>query len=58
MEVVRRLVLDAGEFGHDYDRGRWPIWRDWVAGAAQIPSRGIALERLQLLGALRDASGG
>jgi hypothetical protein len=59
MEAVRRLVLDAGEFGHeDYDRDRWPIWRDWVAGAAQIPSRAIALERLQLLGALADASGG
>jgi hypothetical protein len=57
MEDVRRLVLDAGEFGHeDYDRDRWPIWRDWVAGAAQIPSRAIALERLQLLGALTDAS--
>jgi hypothetical protein len=59
MEVVRRLVLDAGEFGHeDYDRDRWPTWRDWVAGAAQIPSRAVALERLQLLGALTDASDG
>ncbi len=48
MEVVRRLVLDAGEFGHeDYDRDRWPTWRDWVAGTAQIPSRAIALERLR-----------
>ena len=51
MEVVRRLVLDAGEFGHeDYDRDRWPTWRDWVAGAAQIPSRAIALERLRTPG--------
>jgi hypothetical protein len=57
MEAVRRLVLDDGEFGHeDYDRDLWPIWRDWAAGAAQIPSRAIALEGLRLLGALADAS--
>ena len=59
MEVVRRLVLDAGEFDHeDYDRDRWPVWRDWAAGAARIPSRAIALERLRLLGAVTDASEG
>jgi hypothetical protein len=57
LEVVRGLVLDAGEFDHeDYDRDRWPVWRDWVAGAAQIPSRAIALERLRLLGVLPGAS--
>ena len=51
MEVVRRLV-DV-EFGHeDYDRDRWPVWRDWAAGAAQSPSRAVALERLELLGVL------
>ena len=50
LEVVRDLVVDAGEFDHeDYDRERWPVWRDWAAGAAQIPSRAIALERLRLL---------
>jgi hypothetical protein len=35
-----------------YDRCRWPAWREWAAGAAQIPSRAIALERLELLGVL------
>ena len=59
LEVVRGLLLDDVEFDHeDYDRGRWPVWREWAAGAAQIPSRAIALERLQLLGALTDASDG
>jgi hypothetical protein len=58
LEVVRGLVLDAGEFDEDYDRDRWPVWRDWAAGAARIPSRAIALERLRLLGVLPDASGG
>ncbi len=59
MKVVRNLVLDAGEFDHeDYDRDRWPVWRDWAAGAAQRPSRGIALERLQLLGVLSREDGG
>jgi hypothetical protein len=59
LEVVRGLVLDAGEFDHeDYDRDRWPVWRDWVAGAAQVPSRAIALERLRLLGVLPGAGDG
>jgi Phytanoyl-CoA dioxygenase (PhyH) len=59
LEVVRDLVLDAGEFDHeDYDRDRWPVWRDWVAGAAQVPSRAIALERLRLLGVLPGAGDG
>ena len=55
MQAVRNLVLDGAEFDHEnYDRERWPTWRDWAAGAAQIPSRAIALERLQLLGVLTD----
>ncbi len=59
MEAVRRHVVDAGELGRE-DKGqdRWPVWRDWAAGAPRIPSRAIALERLQLLGVLADASGG
>jgi hypothetical protein len=58
LEVVRDLVVGAGEFDHeDYDRDRWPVWRDWAAGAAQIPSRAIALERLRLLGVLTDGDG-
>jgi hypothetical protein len=53
MEVVRRLAMDDVEFDHeDYDRDRWPVWREWVAGAAQIPSRAMAAERLKLLGVL------
>jgi hypothetical protein len=53
MKIVRDLILDGVEFDHeDYDRGRWPVWREWAAGAAQIPSRAIALERLELLGVL------
>jgi hypothetical protein len=53
MQVVRDLVLDDVEFDHeDYDRDRWPLWRDWVAGATAHPSRAIALERLELLGVL------
>ncbi|HVB43332.1 MAG TPA: phytanoyl-CoA dioxygenase family protein [Streptosporangiaceae bacterium] len=59
MEAASRLLLDDVEFGHeDYDRDRWPVWRDWAAGAAQIPSRAIALERLRLLGALAEAGDG
>lgn len=55
LAVVRDLVVDAGEFDHeDYDRGRWPVWRDWAADAAQIPSRAVALERLRLLGVVTD----
>jgi len=51
MAVVRDLV-DV-EFDHeDYDRQRWPVCREWAAGAAHVPSRAIAVERLELLGAL------
>jgi hypothetical protein len=53
MAAVRDMALDGVEFDHeDYDRDRWPVWRDWVAGAGQIPSRLIAVERLRLLGVL------
>jgi hypothetical protein len=53
LEALRRMVLDDVEFDHeDYDRQRWPVWREWVAGAAGIPSREIAKERLELLGVL------
>jgi Phytanoyl-CoA dioxygenase (PhyH) len=59
MAVVRDLVRDSVEFDHeDYDRDRWPVWRDWVIGAAQIPSRAIALERLELLGVLAGQDDG
>jgi hypothetical protein len=59
MKIVRDLILDAAEFDHeDYDKGRWPAWREWAAGAGQIPSRAIALQRLELLGVLAGGDGG
>jgi hypothetical protein len=59
MRIVRDLIRDDVEFGHeDYDRERWPVWREWAAGAAQPPSRAIALERLKLLGVLAGEDGG
>jgi Phytanoyl-CoA dioxygenase (PhyH) len=46
-------AMAAVEFDHeDYDRDRWPVWRDWVAGADRSPSRALAVERLTLLGVL------
>lgn len=56
LAVVRDLAADDVEFDHeDYDRDRWPVWRDWVAGSAGIGSRQIAIERLRLLGVLPPA---
>ena len=53
LRAVRDMVLDDVSGGHeDYDRDRWPVWRDWQAGARDIPSRAIAAERLRLLGVL------
>lgn len=53
MGVVRDFVNDDVEFDHeDYDRDRWPAWREWAAGADQTLSRAIAVERLTLLGVL------
>ncbi len=50
---VRALIEDDVEYDHeDYDRDRFPVWREWVAGAGQVPSRAIAVERLRLLGVL------
>jgi hypothetical protein len=53
MAAVRDLAQDDVEFDHeDYDRQRFPVWSEWAAGAASVPSRGIAVERLRLLGVL------
>ena len=53
MRLVRDMTLDDVEFDHeDYDRDRWPVWREWAAGAAGSPSRALAVERLKLLGVL------
>jgi Phytanoyl-CoA dioxygenase (PhyH) len=58
MDIVRDLIRDGADFDHEnYDRDRWPIWRDWAAGGAKTPSRAIALERLELLGVLTANDG-
>jgi Phytanoyl-CoA dioxygenase (PhyH) len=55
MRLVRDMTLDDVEFDHeDYDRDRWPVWREWAAGAAGSPSRALAVERLRLLGIATD----
>jgi hypothetical protein len=57
MKIVRDLIKDDAEFDHeDYDRDRWPVWRDWVVGAPRILSRAIARERLELLGVLGEGA--
>ncbi|HET7013436.1 MAG TPA: phytanoyl-CoA dioxygenase family protein [Streptosporangiaceae bacterium] len=57
LALVRDLVLDDVEYDHeDYDRERWPVWREWAAGAASSQSRSLAIERLRLLGVLTDGS--
>jgi hypothetical protein len=58
MRVVGELLVDAVEFDHeDHDRQRWPTWSEWEGGAAGIPSRGLAVERLRLLGMLGGEGG-
>ena len=53
--ITRDLVVEAAEFDQvPYDRARWPIWREWVAGAPAIPSRLLAVQRLRLLGVLGE----
>jgi Phytanoyl-CoA dioxygenase (PhyH) len=53
MRLVRDMTLDDVEFDHEeYDRDRWPVWREWAAGASMSPSRALAVERLKLLGVI------
>jgi Phytanoyl-CoA dioxygenase (PhyH) len=55
MRLVGDMTLDDVEFDHeDYDRDRWPVWREWAAGAARSSSRALAVERLRLLGITTD----
>ena len=35
-----------------FDAGRYPIWRDWLAGAAAHPSRAGVIERMRQAGVL------
>jgi len=59
MDLVRDLTLDDVDYDHeDYDRDRWPAWREWAAGADRSPSRAIGVERLELLGVLPRDGGG
>jgi hypothetical protein len=55
LALMRDLTLDDVEY-EGYDRERWPVWREWAAGAARAESRSAAVERLRLLGVLPDAS--
>jgi hypothetical protein len=42
--------------GRDYDRRRYPLYRDWVASAAEDPSRSRVVERLRELGVFELAA--
>jgi Phytanoyl-CoA dioxygenase (PhyH) len=54
---VRALIEDNVDY-ESFDRGRFPGWREWAAGAGPAnPSRAIAVERLTLLGVLPGRSG-
>jgi len=35
-----------------FDSGRYPVWRDWLAGAAARPRRGPVIERMRRAGVL------
>jgi hypothetical protein len=52
MRLVADMTLNAGFDHEDYDRGRWPVWRERAAGADSSPSRALAVERLRLLGVI------
>lgn len=53
MTAVRDAVVETVDCDHQaYDRERWPTWREWVAGAREVSSREVAVQRLRLLGVL------
>ncbi len=52
LQLLRDLTLEDGFEHENYDRSRWPVWREWAASAGTSPSRAIAAERLKLLGVL------
>lgn len=57
LEAVRHAVADLVHHDHlGYDAERWPTWREWAAGARQVPSRQTALERLRLLGVVGEGA--
>ncbi|XVQ13531.1 hypothetical protein ACQP1W_13645 [Spirillospora sp. CA-255316] len=50
--------MDAADFSHSpHDPERWPVWREWAAGARGTASRRVAVERLELLGLLEAETG-
>jgi Phytanoyl-CoA dioxygenase (PhyH) len=57
LRLVRDYVVDTVDFSDEaYDEDRWPTWGEWVAGAPTgPPSRGVAIDWLQLLGVLAEA---
>jgi hypothetical protein len=48
-----RSVHDSFEQSfRGFDRGRYPVWRDWLAGAAAHPRRAGVIERMRQAGVL------
>ena len=48
-----RSVHDSFEQAfRGFDRGRYPVWRDWLAGAAAHPRRAEAIGRMRHAGVL------
>jgi hypothetical protein len=52
-ERTLRSVHDSFEQAfHGFDRDRYPVWRDWLAGAAAHPRRASVIERMRHAGIL------
>lgn len=48
-----RSVHDSFEQAfRGFDRDRYPVWRDWIAGAAAHPCRAGVIERMRHAGIL------
>ncbi|MGH9169695.1 MAG: phytanoyl-CoA dioxygenase family protein [Acidimicrobiales bacterium] len=51
VERTRRSMTDSFEQAfRGFDRDRYPIWRDWLAGAASRPQRTAVIERIRAAG--------
>jgi hypothetical protein len=53
----RDRTLRSARYGFEqayrgFDRGRYPVWRDWLAGAAAHPRRAPVIERMRDAGVL------
>ena len=52
-ERTLRSVHDSFEQAfRGFDTGRYPVWRDWLAGAAAHPRRAAVIERMRHAGVL------